>query len=315
MRYRAALAAAMLGMAVGISAAGDAPAAKDFGQKKLADLRAASDAARYDEVIAGAGALSRASRDEAVRMEAARLAADALRKKGDWRPAAKAYRDLAALSGKGSDGAVRAEAVAEVLEVSPQGLYHALRDDKEFGPPRTLSDDGVLAAALERLAERRAAKLAPRLAAMKTAATPTDVVAIFQELAEAYRQLHVVAPGFSLEPERQAARAAAECLEAIDREVRPKLRDTLVEAEREIAARRTVTSAQKEQLEAYAATCQKMADAEEAFRQALEKVGGQGWPERGRLGLQSAGRRTAYGLMAGRFHWLSLRPVGRWPRP
>jgi hypothetical protein len=287
------------------------PAAKDTAAERVAGLQAALEAGRLDEVVAGAASVLRGVRDEGLKTEATRLLAEALRRKGDWRPAAKAYKDLAARFEKGSDAAVRHEAVAEVLEAAPQGLYHALQGDKDFGPPKTLADEAVLAAALDKLAEQRAAKLAARVAAMRVARTPPDVVSIFEELAAAYREIRAISPGFPYDAERRAAQAAAERLETIGRDLQPKVRAKIVEADREVAQRGTVTSAQREEFEEYHATCAKMAEAEEAFRRTLQTVGGAGWPERGRLGLQSAGRGAAYGLAAARFHWLSVRPTGR----
>lgn len=287
--------AVILGM-VAVGAAWGAATPEDT----LEEVRAAIAEGRYEEAASAASNLERGTKDDAVKTEAMRLRAVALRKKGDWAAAAKAYKSLAGRFEAGSEEQVRYEAAGEVLAASLQGRY--------AGVEGTLAEDGVLAEATVRVGEARAAKLAARVAALKTARTPQEVVAVLGEVLEGYGEARILAPNVPEGREQEAAQAAGDRLEALAKEAKPKLQQKLEEFNRTIGSRGTVDSVRVKQLEEYHDLCMKMAEAEDAFQSLLKKVEGEGWPERLRLERESEKRGREYGVMAQWFNRPLTRP-------
>jgi len=292
--------AAILGM-VAVGAARGAVTSEDT----LAEVRAAIEQGRYGEAASAASGLEHRTKDEALRTEAMRLRAVAIRKKGDWASAARVYKALAARFEKGSAERVRYEAAAEVLAASPQGRYPASSGSG------TLAEDGVLAEATVQVGESRAAKLAARAAAVKTARTPQEVVAALGEVLEGYREARILAPNLPEEREREAAQAAGDRLEATANVMRPKLRKKLAEFGRTFGLRGTADSGQVKQLEECHDLCVKMAETEEAFQSLLMAVEGEGRAERLKLVRESKGRGREYGAMAREFNRPLMRPALR----
>jgi len=138
MKPAAILSIAVLALAAGFAAAADPvtrpeAAGKDTAgvvatddRAKLAELEALFAAGKFGEVVEPARALLRTTKDDAVKTGAARLFAESLRKKGDWKGAAAAYAKLAERYEKGSDDQVKATATGEVLLTSPAGIYPPL---------------------------------------------------------------------------------------------------------------------------------------------------------------------------------------------
>jgi hypothetical protein len=303
-------------------------------EERLAEIRLWVDMGRYDEAAAAARLLARSDRDDQTKTEATRLLALALRKKGDWRTAAQTYKDLAARYEKDSDASILAEATADVLLASSNGVYPGLEKPAPAGgdpasavadksaaakpaqepPPKpaakTLADDDTLKAALVKEAEKRVAGLKGRIAEMKRAKTPEEVAAAFVQIAEVFRCARVLAPDRDYEAEQEAAKAAGDRMDALWSDARPWLRDRLTEMQRDAASRGSVSSAEKKELEGYQQMATRMADAEGVFRSGLEKVGGPAWAERRALVLKSVEREREYGLLARGFQMLLTRPYG-----
>lgn len=286
-------------------------AAEPFAEARLATVRAAYDAGKYDEAVTGARSLLAGAKEEAIRLEAMRILADGLRKQGEWRVAAKAYSDLKDRFEKGSNDHVRYEAMAEVLQASPKGVYAATA--AKSGAGATLSDDGALAEALAQVGDARAEKLKVRVAAMKKSNSAKEITSTLTEVVQGYRQARLLDPKLAAGLEREAAQAAGAALERLEGQVVAPLRDRINEMEQMAMTRRTISNAQRKQAIEYQGICQEMVDAEDAFRGVLGQVGGFGWPEGRSLGGASLKRSFEYGnLLRSSKRLQAVDMFGRW---
>ena len=301
MRYAMGLAAvlAVTGSALALDPA-------EAQRQRLAEIQSLMDEGKYAEAVEAARPFAASVYDKDVKTEAMRLLAEALRKNGDWGLAAKAYGDLAGRYEKGSEAAVRAQATAEVLAKSPQGVYAGLKKPAAAEGPRTLAEDEVLAEALAAVGEARAAAPGSKVAAMKKAATPAEVATALEEVLAGYAEARMLAPKMSYEAEREAAKGAAERLESLGNEAKPKLREKLAGYDQAAAAQGGLNSAQKAEVEKYHQLCVESAEAEVKFRERVREAGGPEWTERVRLVFDSTRRNHEYGLLAVGFHRVSL---------
>ncbi len=274
------------------------------GQNPLDAIRSAMANADYGAAVTAARACILLSDDQEAKTEAMVLLADALRKKGDWTPAAKAYADLKGRFEKAADSAVRYEATAEVIQACREGVYPPLASSPTpYGSPpsATVAADDVLALALVHLGETRARKLDTRAEGLKRAATPEEAAALFAEVIEGYRQARILAPSLPRTHDLEAAKAAGSRLEALSGEILPKLQAGMAKLQETIGERATIDNQQKKELADREAHCIAMAEAEDAFRGALVKVndpGGRRNPELVRLGAESLKRNREYGRLA-----------------
>lgn len=284
------------------------------GQNPLDTVRSAMANADYEAAVTTARAYILRTDDQEAKTQAMVLLADALRKKGDWTAAAKAYADLKGRSEKGSDPAVRYEATAEVIQACREGVYPPLASSPTpHGSPKsaTVADDDVLARAIVHLGETRARKLDTRAEGLKRAATPEEAATLFAEVIEGYRQARILAPSLPHTHDLEAARAAGGRLEALSGEILPKLRASMTAWQETIGERATVNNQQKKELADCEAHCIAMAEAEDAFRGALTKVddpGGRRDPNLVRLGAESLKRNREYGRLALVCHRIRTRP-------
>ena len=292
---QAAVLCALACMLIGVRAS---LAAEPFTEARLATVRAAYDAGKYEEAVTGARSLMAGTKDDSVKIEATRILADALRKQGEWRLAAKAYSDLKDRFEKGSENHVRCEATVEVLQASPKGVYAPTA--AKSGAGATLSDDGALAEALVHVGDARAEKLKVRVAAMKKSNSAKEIASTLTDVVQGYRQARVLDPKLPVELDREAAQAAGAALERLEGQVVAPLRDRINELEQSAMTRRTISNTQRKQAVEYQGMCQEMADAEDAFRGVLGQVGGFGWPEGRTLGGASLKRTFEYGGLLGR---------------
>ncbi|HUU91980.1 MAG TPA: hypothetical protein VM238_12315 [Phycisphaerae bacterium] len=269
--------------------------------ERLDAVRASLDGGKYKEAAAGARTVLRGARDEKTKSDATRILAVALRKDGLWRPAAKAYEDLQACCDEGSGPYVRSGATAEILEASPKGIYEPLAKQAGRTPGETgvgaLADDDVLNAALAVLGTQRAEKLKGRVAQMKKARLAKDVAAIFARIAKGYREARILNPNLPADGAQNAAKAAALNLERVERDVMTPVRETLDGISKNVASRRTLTSAEQKQVAECEQFCVEAAEAEEAFRTNLKVAAGERWPEALALGAASLRRGLQYGRM------------------
>ena len=113
MRSIAIALAMVLAMAVGHATAADpTPASSSLEtapsdeREKLLEAGTQFMLGNYDEALDAGRALLRSTRHDAIRTGAARLVAESVRKKRQWKPAAAAYSKLAEYYAKGSDEAL-----------------------------------------------------------------------------------------------------------------------------------------------------------------------------------------------------------------
>jgi len=268
-------------VAIGAAAAGAAQAeqAADL-DAKLAEAKAALAAGNFDAAVAAARPVARDARDNDVKNGAMRLVANALRKKGDWVPAAKSYAELKARFEKTSDACIIAEGTAAVLQMSPEGVYPGLTpsasgDDKK----PTLADDAYLAQALAKLGETRTEKLKLRVATLRAAATPEALIAQLKEILDGYHAARVLAPKLPQGAEMDAAKAADARMETLSLEAQQKLRAKLADMQRDIDQGDKFADTRRQEAADYSQICQNLVASEEAFRDALKGLGAAKQPD------------------------------------
>ncbi len=284
-------------LAVTVIAAAAVAAETPVTSARLDVVQTMLDQGKYEEAAEAARGLLRGGRDDESRTGALRIVAVALRKKGDWKAAAKAYEDLKARFEKASDDYVTAEATAEVLQASPKGVYAPLTKNATAasggGSTATLADDGVLAKALVVVGDARAAKVNGRLGEMKKSRSPREIVKVFDEMAQGFQQARILNPDLSLDLDRNAAQAAADALDRVEKDVLPGLRQRMDEMFKVGVERNTLDNTQKDQVSEALEACQQASDAERAFRDVLKPIM-RGWPEGVALNLASIKRGNSY---------------------
>jgi len=358
MKPAAIISIAVLALAAGFAAAANPltrpeAAGKDTAsvvatddRAKLAEVEALFAAGKFGEVAEPARALLRTTKDDAVKTGAARLVAESLRKKGDWKVAAAAYAKLADRYDKGSDDQVKATATGEVLLTSPMGIYPPLeaaaaKAEAAAGPAvpaagpavpaagpaapaagpaapapssgqpaaANLADDGYLARALACLASIRAEKLKGRVASIKRARTPQEAQAAFAALAEELRQARVLSDSLPAEPEVALATAAGKQLADLGQQIVAALTAKSDEFKAAIRAL-ALTQAQRKDMESCQTLCNDLARTEGSFQATTIRLGGlNNWSEAGQLRDQSAQRQSEYTKLAEAF--VQPLPMGR----
>ena len=274
--------------------AGDAAPVADEATE-VARIKAMFDAGTYDQVIEGAKGFLRNGRDEKLKIEVTRLVADSMRKKGDWKLAPSVYLRLRDRFEKGADEYVRSDAIAEIVRISPAGVYPPCA---AAAAGRTLVDDGFLAECLKRVAEVRMERVKPRLQAIKQGRTVQEVLTAFAAVADECRQARVLAAEISPDTEREAAAIASARLAELHRQAIAMLEAKKADFDTAIKTRR-LDQMQRKEMERLQATCKELAKAEEAFQAGMGKMSGtDGWAEGGKLISDSTARRTAYETLA-----------------
>jgi hypothetical protein len=308
MRFAAIMSVAVLAIATGFALAADpstaAPAVKAAGdtgspvaadeRQKLLDAGALMIQGKYDEAIEGAKGLIRTAKEDTTRTDAARVIAESLRKKGEWRAAAAAYLKLRDRYEKGSDSYVKNEAVSEILTASPAGVYPPLEAAAANAKPAagsepaststaaaattpatpvTLANDDYLARAIACLATARIEKLKLRVASIKKARTPQEAEAAFAALVEDIRQVRALTGSASSagEPEQSVAQAAGERLADLSKQVVTTLNAKLTAFQGAIKAR-SLTQAQRKEMDSYQAACTELAKNETSFQTTAGKL-------------------------------------------
>ena len=339
MKPAAAISIAVLALAAGFAAAAApvtrpeaAGAVATDDRAKLAELEALFAAGKFGEVVEPARALLRTTKDDAAKTGAARLVAESLRKKGDWKVAAAAYVKLAERYEKGTDDQVKATATGEVLQVSPAGVYPPLEaaaakaqaaaspaapaapaaaPAASSGQPAAanLADDGYLARAMACLASIRAEKLKGRVASIKRARTPQEAQAAFAALAEELRQARVLSDSLPPEPEQAAASAAGKQLADLCKQIVAALAARLNDFRQAINTG-ALTETHRKDMESCQTLCNDLARTEGSFQATTIRLSGlSNWPDAGQLRDQSAQRQSEYAKLAEGF--VPPPPVGR----
>lgn len=266
-------------------------------QQKVDAIKAAYAAGKYDEAIAAATTLLRTAKDDEFKAAAARVVADSLRKKKDWKRARSAYVMLRDRLQKGSNQYVKYYAVAEILRASPNGVYGqtAVEDgEANPNPGPTLDDDTAMAEALSRLATTRAEKLKLRIALIEQARTAQYVIQRFLPLVVELRQIRVLWPEMPPELERVAAQTAAMRMTEISGQILAglKTKQAIFETAKK---RKRFSSRHKKGVLGCQSVCKDMAKAEESLAAGMDRLAGTAaWTEGEQLKADSASRRETF---------------------
>jgi len=287
-------------------------------RQKLVDAGALFMLGKFDEALEAAKALLRTTKDDATKTGAARIVAESLRKKCEWKPAAGAYLKLKDYYPKASDDYIKYEAVAEVLLASPAGVYPPLEAANAKAaavapadPPAAgatpdkpaavnLADDGYLERALAFLAGVRVEKLKGRAASIKRARTPQEAQAAFAAVVEEMRQAHVLSSAASGEAGQAAAKATGERLAELGRNVTTTLAAKLADFQTSIR-NRSLTLTQRKEMGSYETLCKDLVKTEGEFQTAMSTATSLGASETGGLRDDSAQRQAEYQKLARAF--------------
>jgi hypothetical protein len=335
MKPAAIISIAVLALAAGFAAAADpltrpeaAGVVATDDRAKLAEVEALFAAGKFGDVQEPARALLRITKDDAVKTGAARLIAESLRKKGDWKVASAAYAKLAERYEKGSDDQIKATATGEVLLASPTGVYPPLEaaaanaeaaagtaaPASSSGQPAAanLADDTYLARALVCLASIRAEKLKARVVTIKRARTPQEAQAAFAALAEELRQARVLSGSLSAEPEQAAAGTAGKQLADLGQQILTTLNARLAGFQAAIK-RSALTLGQRKDMESYQTLCTDLAKTEGSFQTTAGKLNGlSSSSDAAKLRDESAQRQAEYTKLAQAFVPPPMENHGGW---
>jgi len=338
MRFVAVASAVVLATACGLALAADPFAAPPSGKvagpgapaggddrQRLLEAGTQFMLGKFDGALDAARALLRAATDDTVKTGATRLAAECLRKKGEWKSAAGVYLTLRDRFEKGAADYVKYEAIAEILQASPAGVYPPLEaaaaakakpaaggDSGAISPVAAsaapdkpavmnLADDGYLARALACLAAARMEKLKGRIAAINKARTPQEAEAAFAALAEEIRQTRALASGPADGSEQTAAHAAGRKLAEFGRQVTPTLASKSAEF-RAAARTSALNSVQRKNMENLQTLCAGLVECEEKFQGVTGKMAGLGEGTDGdQLRSDSDRRQAEYARLARAF--------------
>lgn len=293
MRFGAVVAFVGVIAATGVVLAADATVASS----RIDVIQGMLDGGKYDEAIDAAKGMLRGAPDDQTKTDAMRIVAVALRKKGEWKAAAKAYTDLKDRFDKSLPDYVLSEATAEVLAASPKGVYAPLAAKSATtgaaDPPATLASDTVLASALAIVGDARAAKANARLSEIRKSRSPKDIVKTLDEVLQGFRQARVLNPALSPDLERNAAQAAGAALEAVDSDVFAPLRQKVDDMRTVALERHTIDNTQRDKVTEFQEMARQGGEAEDAFRALLNGVA-RGWPDARALDAASRRRVVAY---------------------
>jgi len=262
-----------------------------------ADVEAMLVAGEYDKALAGAKSLLDGASDEAVKTEAQRLMADALRKKGQWKDAMAGYLKVRGRYAKTSDDYLKYDTIAEILRLSPTGTFRpALQEGTAAGGnPPTLADDAHLAAALRYQAGVLVKKVLLRAVALQRAKTPQEVVTLLADLLEGFRQARVLDPSMAAKDERETAAMAGKRLQELANTMVPQLRAKAAKIRGKRQRPWSYSNVEKEDIQKCSALVREYASVEGQFQGLLGKVGGSGaWAEGDAMRSQSTDRATTY---------------------
>ena len=337
MRFIAIASAMVLATACGLVLAADPPAATPSAtaaapaapvagddRQKLVEAGTQFMLGKFDDALDAARALMRTATDDTLKTGATRLAAECLRKKGDWQ-AAGVYTTLRDRFEKGSADHVKYEAIAEILHASPAGVYPPLEaavaakakpaaggDSGTISPVAAtaapdkpavmnLSDDAYLARALACLGAARIEKLKARITAINKARTPQEAEAALAALVEECRQAKFLAGDQADAVEQAGAQAAGRKLAEFGKQVTPAL--TSKAAEFHVAERTSgLTMAQRKDMLDFQALCTSLAGCEGDFQGVIRKVAGlDAGTDGAELRSGSARRQAEYARLARAF--------------
>jgi len=267
-----------------------------------APIEALMSAGEYDKAIGEAKSLQNSSPDESVKTEAQRLMADALRKKGQWKDATVAYGRVRDRYTKSSDDYLKYQTITEILRTSPTGTYRAVVPDTTGGDPPTLADDAHLTEALRRQAELLVKKVLLRASVLRRARTPREIVTLFADVVEGFRQALVLDPNVAAKDVRETAQMAGTRLQGLADTMVPQLRVKAVKIREKRQRPWSYSNVEKEDIQKCSALVKEFASVEGQFQGLLGKVGGSGeWAEGDAIRSQSSDRAATYQSLDGDF--------------
>jgi hypothetical protein len=279
-------------------------------QQKAAEIATMLQAGNADQALEAAKAFLAKTRDEKAKTEAMRVVAECYRKKGDWKQAMPAYLKLRERYEKASDEYVRYDAIAEILRSSPGGVYQppgatttaAAADVTAPAVGKTVSDDEVLAQALNRLAGFRNTRLKSRVAMVRRARTPQEVMSAFAPAAEEARQIFLLGPNVSPEAARELATVAGARLNELGKQVENACNAKFQRYKPKFDNPWSFSNLEEKDVANTSAQCKELAQCEKNFQESLFSVAGKGdWPEGDNLRKDSMDRRGVYDQLAGEF--------------
>jgi tetratricopeptide (TPR) repeat protein len=278
------------------------PVSSSVSPQATAPIEALMSAGEYDKAIEEAKSLQNSSPDESVKTEAQRLMADALRKKGQWKDATVAYGRVRDRYTKSSDDYLKYQTIAEILRTSPTGTYRAVATDSAGGDPPTLADDAHLTEALRRQAGLLVKKVLLRASMLRRAKTPREVVTLFADLAEGFRQARVLDPDMAAKDERETAQVAGTRLQEMADTMVPQLRGKAAKIREKRERPWSYSNVEKADIQKCSALIKECASVEGQFQGLLGKVGGSGeWAEGDAIRSQSSDRAATYQAFEGDF--------------
>ena len=260
-----------------------------------APIEALMSAGEYDKAIEEAKSLQNSSPDESVKTEAQRLMADALRKKGQWKDATVAYGRVRDRYTKSSDDYLKYQTIAEILRMSPTGTCRAVATDSAGGDPPTLADDAHLMEALRHQAGLLVKKVLLRASMLRRAKAPREIVTLFADVVEGFRQALVLDPNVAAKDVRETAHTAGTRLQEIADRMVPQLRGKAAKIREKRQRPWSYTNVEKENIQKCSALIKECASVEGQFQGLLGKVGGSGeWAEGDAIRSQSSDRAATY---------------------
>ena len=248
-----------------------APLSED--QQKVAEMAAKVVAGQVDEALAEAKEFAAKTLDDKAKTEALRVVADCLRKKADWKGAAQAYAKLKERFEKDSDDYVRCDAISQILNGSPTGVYGGGGAAKGEAA-KTLADDEAVKDALNRLVAQRAGRLKSRIGAIRIAKTPPAVVAAFKPVADEAKPLLQLGTDSGADAVKDVAEAAGKRLQEIAKQTEAVLRAKLQAWQPKFEKPWTFTNLEKKEVPSIGASCKQMAAAEKEFQESLMLLSG-----------------------------------------
>ncbi len=281
----------------------ETPAILSEDQQKVAAIQADLMAGNTDKALEAVKEFLRDTKDEEARTDAYLVMADATRKKADWRNAPAAYQRVRDRYEKGSDKFLKYDVIATVLRASPTGVYRAPgTPPKSEAEQKTLADDAALDEAVALMISGKMEKLKTRAASLKRAASPQDLVKMFEPMVDECRQATIAAPKADLSQGREAATIAGTRMQELSTQMtatfRAKLKGYAAKMERPWG----FTNVEKRDIGNYSTLCRGLAANEKSFQEQVTRMAGGGaWPEGDRIRRESESRRVSYENLAEEF--------------
>jgi hypothetical protein len=271
-------------------------------QRRASEISAQFASGQLTEAQAAAEAFLRSGiKDTQALLEVGQVLGHCQRKKGDWAKAASTFLVARGRCEKDSDDYVRMDGIASVLRASPSGVYGTPGTPPAAGA-KTLADDAALAEALARLGGVKATKIKGKIALIKRAATPQQVLAVYTPLAVEAREMFILGPDLPPDVTHDAAVAAGTRLQELGTAATTQLQAKLEGLRPKFRAPWGMNNLEKDDVANTSRICSELADVEKAYQQTLPLVAGKAaWPEQELLQSSSDERAQTFTKLAAQF--------------